>query len=395
MDRQKFFAPAFFFLLVVITSAEAGSGFPFYGDPPDETHPWAVHDRNRPQPPKIDPGTQPSGAVVGTAPSDATLLFDGTEASLDRWISAKKEGGPALWKVLDGVLHCVPKTGDIRTRETFGDCQLHIEWSVPESSEGAGQRRGNSGVFLMGMTEVQVLDNYSNPSYPDGMAGSVYGVAPPLVNALRKTGQWQSYDIVFRRPLFKDGSQIDPGYYTVFVNGVLVQDHTPLEGGGGHRKRSKMRRFPDEGPLRLQDHGDAVRFRNIWIRPLPPRALDGGEIGLLSDDATSSRRVATAKMVREKAAGEGDPTGKMLLLFESLYYEDETSARDEALALADLYASGLEKIPASSVEEKKGEVLKVKGAFAYLVKHGFLQEGFAPLAKIQTMIDAQGWEEKK
>ena len=231
----------------------------FYGDPPDENHPWAVHDMNRPQPPRVEPGKTP-----GAPPSDAVVLFDGTEAALANW-EHEKENRKGDWEVKDGALQCTPGAGYIKSKQEFGDCQLHVEWSAPSEVKGDSQGRGNSGVFLMGMTEVQVLDNFNNPTYPDGGAGSVYGVMPPMANPLNKPGEWQTYDIVFRRPIVKDGEVLDEGSQTVFINGVLVQDSTPLEGGGGHKKRSKPKAFPEKGPLKIQDHGNPVRYRNIWV----------------------------------------------------------------------------------------------------------------------------------
>ena len=151
---------------------------PFYGDPPDATHPWALHDMNRPQPPIVTPGTFSTPEQPGRPPSDARVLFDGTPATLDKWEADKNPPEPTKWVVKDGTLQCVPGSGYIRTKEEFGDCQLHVEWSAPLKVEGQSQGRGNSGVFLMGQTEVQVLDNYENPTYSDGTAGSVYGASP-------------------------------------------------------------------------------------------------------------------------------------------------------------------------------------------------------------------------
>ena len=198
-------------------------------------------------------------------------------------------------------MECVPGSGYVRTKAKIGDCQLHVEWAAPTKAEGESQGRGNSGVFLMGLVEVQVLDNYNNPTYADGFAASVYGVNPPMANALRAPGQFQTYDIVFRRPIYKDGQPVDPGYVTVFENGVLVQDHTRLEGGTGHMARSKPGPFPEAGPLKLQDHGNPVRYRNIWYRPLPPRAIEGGTDGYLTTEATMAKRKEIAAMLRQQA----------------------------------------------------------------------------------------------
>src|ERR1035441_8118474 len=215
-----------FLALLVFASPVFSSdlGSPFYGDAPDEHHPWAVHDRNRPQPKLVTPGTFSSQEQPGKPPSDAIVLFDGTD--LSKWEADEGEGVPTKWIVKDGAMECVPKSGYIRTKDKLGDIQLHIEWTAPTKVEGESQGRGNSGVFLMGLVEVQVLDNYNNPTYADGFAGSVYGVMPPYANALRPPGQFQVYDIVFRRPIYKEGKQLDPGYITGFENGVLVDAST-------------------------------------------------------------------------------------------------------------------------------------------------------------------------
>jgi hypothetical protein len=203
-------------------------------------------------------------AAPGSPPSDAVVLLDGK--SVDKWQSVK--GGPARWKVEDGAMVVVAGTGDVATKEAFGDVQLHIEWATPAEVAGEGQGRGNSGVFLQDRYEVQVLDSYQNNTYYHGQAAAVYKQHAPLVNASRKSGEWQVYDIVFRAPKFDaSGKLATPGRVTVFHNGVLVQDHVEIkgttthEGGPGHEVHGP-------GPVRLQDHGNPVRYRNIWIRKL-------------------------------------------------------------------------------------------------------------------------------
>src|ERR1051325_716919 len=235
----------------LIPPAGAASGPVFYGDPPDDHHPWAIHDANRPQPKVVTPGDFSSQSQPGKPPSDAIVLFGGND--LSKWQSAKDEGGPAKWRDEGGVLTTEPKTGDIRTKEEFGDCQLHLEWSEPTDVSGSSQGRGNSGAFLMGLVEIQVLDSYNNATHADGGAGSVYGQHPAMANAIRPPGQWQMYDIIFRRPVYQHGEVVDPGYVTVFVNGVVTQDHAVLEGPTGHMHRTKADPFPEKGTLRLQD----------------------------------------------------------------------------------------------------------------------------------------------
>ena len=224
--------------------------------------PCAQHARDCPAPPVIDVGRAPP---PGPVPSDAVVLFGGKD--LSEWRSG--DGSPARWKVKDGYLEVAPGTGGIQTARGFGDGQLHIEWATPTPAVGSDQDRGNSGVFLMGRYEVQVLDSYGNVTYPDGQAGALYGQFPPLVNAARAPGEWQSYDIVFRRPRFRaDGSLERAATMTVIHNGVLVQDHRTLTGPTSHQSRPPYTAHPDTLPLTLQDHGHRVRFRNIWVREL-------------------------------------------------------------------------------------------------------------------------------
>ena len=366
----------------------------FYGDPPDETHPWGIHDRNRPQPPRVLPGTPSLPNQPGRPPADAIVLFDGTDATLANWQADGKEGGPTKWVVRDGALECVPKSGYIRSKAQFGDCQLHVEWAAPREVKGNSQGRGNSGIFLMGLVEVQVLDNHDNPTYADGFANSVYGTNPPLANPLRPPGEFQQVDIIFRRPIYRDGRVIDPGYLTVFCNGVLVQDHTPLEGPGGHLRRTKAGPFPESGPLKLQDHGNPVRFRNIWYRPLPPRSSEGGTDGALTPAATTAKRRAIAAGIRSDAETR-QGTDRLLRLAESLVYEVEPAAATRVGELATTYTAGLKGLPSAQLESRKAEILGVLRAFRYLAKHGMYAAGSGPQKELERIERAQGWEEKK
>jgi hypothetical protein len=234
-----------------------------------ETGRWMVHDVNRPVAPVVTPGEASCGDKVGTAPSDAIVLFDGND--LSKWESVKKLGEPAPWKMCEGYFETVKDSGYIRTKEKFGSCQLHIEFATPEKVMSSSQGRGNSGVFLMEMYEIQVLDSYNNPTYTDGQCAALYGQAVPLVNACRKPGEWQSYDIIFHRPTFKNGKVDRKARFTVFHNGVLVHDNVELQGGTGWMGPHAVTDYVphgDKGALSLQDHGNPVRFRNIWIREL-------------------------------------------------------------------------------------------------------------------------------
>ena len=235
-------------------------------DPADTTQKeWSIHDMNRPQPVIVEPGTPSVQERPGRAPADAKVLFDGSD--LANWESAKEKGQPAQWRVTAGAMEVTNGTGDIQTKEPFGDCQLHVEWATPSISKGSGQDRGNSGIFLMGLYEVQVLDSYQNKTYPDGQAGAIYGQYPPLVNASRPQGRWQTYDIVFQAPRFaSDGKVTRPARMTIFHNGVVVQLCRELTGPTAHKARPPYEAHADRLPLKLQDHDHPVRYRNIWIR---------------------------------------------------------------------------------------------------------------------------------
>ncbi len=229
---------------------------------------WHVHDPNRSQPTVVKPGTPSTQKKSGKAPSDAVVLFDGT--NLSKWRTGK--GNASGWTVEDGTMVVPPKNtengGDIWTRDEFGDCQVHIEWAAPTPPKGDSQERGNSGLFFFGIYELQILDSYENKTYPDGQAASIYGQQPPLANASRKPGDWQVYDIAFTAPRFKDGKVEQPAYITVFHNGILVQNHVAILGTSGHKTLASYKPHGAQGPLKLQDHNDPVRFRNIWVRPL-------------------------------------------------------------------------------------------------------------------------------
>jgi len=242
-------------------SAHAQQKNPGYTDTPVLPDGFCVHDSRRPRPPAIDPG--PAPGEPAPAPADAVVLFDGS--SLDAWRGRK---GAAAWKLVDGGAMEVTRTGDIRTAREFGDCQLHIEWMAPPP-KGHSQGRGNSGVFFFGRYEVQILDSFENPTYADGQAAAIYGQKPPYVNATRPPGQWNVYDIVFVAPRFTASGELQsPARLTVVHNGVVVQLDEPLLGPTSHKSLPKYRAHGPKGPIKLQDHGNPMRFRNIWVRPL-------------------------------------------------------------------------------------------------------------------------------
>lgn len=223
---------------------------------------WRVHDGKRPQPRMVAPGDGVSASPVG-APQDATVLV-GPRADLSAW--QMMDGSPVTWAMSNGVLET--GKGLIRTKAEFTDVQLHVEFATPKEVKGDSQGRGNSGVFLLGKFEIQVLDSYHNPTYPDGQASAMYGQYPPLVNASKGPGEWQAYDIVFTAPRFAAGKLEKPAAVTVFHNGIVVHNGTPFWGPTAHKKIDPYTPDNAKGPIALQDHGNPVRYRNIWIRPL-------------------------------------------------------------------------------------------------------------------------------
>jgi hypothetical protein len=244
---------------------------------------FKIHDLDRAAPPVVTPGAQP-----GAAPSDAIILFDGKD--LSKWqskemkeVDDKKTGKKkkvatdknidAQWKVENGYVQCVPGSGDIFTRDALGDCQLHLEFATPAKVEGDSQGRGNSGVFFLSTYELQILDAYNNPSYSDGITGAVYGQYPPYVNVCKPPGEWQTYDVIFRGPRFDEqGNVTRKARMTVFLNGVVVQDNSELVGPTSHKRRAPYTPHADKAPLKIQDHHNDTRYRNIWVRPLPDDA---------------------------------------------------------------------------------------------------------------------------
>jgi len=221
---------------------------------------WRVHDIKRPAPKVVAPGK-----TASDAPADAIVLFDGKNT--DAFVG--KEGAPCQWKVENGELFVFG--GDIWTKEKFGDCQIHLEWQSQPNTKGNSQKKGNSGIFIQNLYEVQILDCYNNPTYADGHAGSIYGQTPALVNAVRPPGEWQVYEVLFTAPKVKDGKVTEPAYVTIIINGIVVQNHTAIMGPTRHKQATSYEGVTGEkAPIRFQDHKNdpPVKFRNIWIRPL-------------------------------------------------------------------------------------------------------------------------------
>ena len=346
------------------------------GDRPDARHAWSVHDVNRPDPVKV-------AADEGKVPGDAIVLFDGTAESVAaNWRA--KDGGPTKWKAEDGRFVCVPSSGPACTRETFADCQVHVEWMTPTNDPGG---YGNSGViFHDGRYEIQILDSYAitpskspwkDANYADGQAGAVYGQSPCLVNPARKPGVWQTYDIVFHPPTWDGERLVDPGSFTVFFNGVLVQDHWPLEGTTTWCRRTKTWTKEKEGRLFLQDHGNPVPFRNIWIRRIPSRFADttGGGPGTKAGDVAKLRHeLADEAFKAAKAAA--DPAERFIRLWESFCYEPSAEVR-RLLGPA-------QEACAKAFEKKEGQLADLEHRAALkrfvrmLVLGGWIKEGDFP-----------------
>ena len=325
-------------LACIVSAAAAAAMAEPSGDRPDATHSWAVHDVNRPDPVRVQ--VTPNGV-----PSDATVLFDGTEASVAKhWRSA--DGSASKWAVKDGAFVCTPGSGSAQTAEKYGDCQLHVEFMTPKDDLYGW---GNSGVLFMGEYEIQILDSsavepskspFKPANYADGQAGAVYGQNPPLVQPCRKPGEWQTYDIVFHPPRRDEARLVDPGSVTVFLNGVLVQDDFPFQG-----RTTWCRRLPHsektEGELCLQDHGHPVPFRNIWIRRIPSRLADtvNGGPGVRRGDVARLRHELALQSL-DFAEKTDDPAERFIRLWESFCYEpDEKVQKRIAPATKELLAA--------------------------------------------------------
>jgi hypothetical protein len=247
---------------------EAGDDVRGYTDTPQiPNQKWKVHDAARPRPPKV----KPAAPVLSPAPpSDAIVLFDGKD--LSQWVTAARGGATQepRWKVEKGYMEIAPRGGRLISKEKFGDVQLHVEWMIPNTVQGAGQNRGNSGVELMMRYEIQVLESFQNQTYADGQAASIYGQWPPLVNASLPQGEWNSYDIFFEAPRFEGDQLVKPANVTVIHNGVMVHHRQDILGAATHRRVARYTPHGAEEPLSLQDHGHPVRYRNVWVRKLKP-----------------------------------------------------------------------------------------------------------------------------
>ena len=329
-------------LLAATTSLAAAQQAPLGG--------WPQHSRARPVPPVVTPPTD----VTLPPPPDAVVLFDG--ASLDRWTHG--DGSPARWTLVNGAMQVAPGTGGIFSRDSVGDVQLHIEWMAPNPPKGMDQDRGNSGVFFGdGRYEVQVLDSWHNATYADGQAAAIYGQYPPLVNASRPPGTWQSYDIIYSRPRFAPtGKVTSPAVLTVWHNGVLVQDHRALVGPTANGSRPPYERHPDRLRISLQDHEHPVRFRNIWYRPLEAGPLE--TVQVRSAQGETYRALAdTGPIARARAALGGDyaDASKVIALGVA-----QSGARQFREAI-ETFTKGLAALPAArTIESRKTKAMLLR-----------------------------------
>jgi len=368
-----------------------------YGDTPDAKHAWAVHDLNRPVPAKVT-------ADPGKPPSDAVVLFDGS--SLDNWTSTKP-GESTKWKLVDGALESVKGAGYIQTKQAFGDCQLHLEWASPSKVEGMGQGRGNSGVFLMGSYEIQVLDSYEtevkpdgtnlNPNYADGQASAVYAENPPQVNACRKAGEWQTYDIIFHQPVWVDGKLKYPGSVTVLHNGVLTQDHWEMEGMTTHCHRRPLAPHAAKLPLQLQDHGNPVRFRNIWVREIPSRYANTthGGPAVNEADVMALRQKTAAKLFEKANPADANKAAALGRLLEVISYDKADTYMKPAADVTDAYLKELAGLDKQKLQDRKGEIIGVRNACNVLTRNKVVSEDFKLKAELQRIINENGLEKKK
>ena len=394
--KTKTILPAAIFCVAV--PAWAG----VYGDTPDSKHAWSVHDKVRPNPVKIE-------AEPGLPPSDAKVLFDGTKESFEKnWCD--KDGKPSLWKLGDdGDFYCVPgwkNGGAIYTRDSFGDCQLHIEYRHDKelgvaSDEKGPQMHGNSGVFIMSNYEIQVLESYGtnpadmkNPNYADGQAGAVYAENPPLVNPARKPGGWQTYDIIFHQPVWDGLKMLHPGSVTVLFNGVVVQDHWEMEGLTTHRVRKPLAPHASRLPLFLQDHGCVVHFRNIWIRDIPSRYANVTHGGPAADEnAVMALRRETAARLFAKIAKPVQPTiENMEALAEVIGYAREGEYEKTWKNTADAFHDVLDKMTDAEWTAKKKDLLDLRRTLDTLIRNGVVTQACGTRKRISAAALRLGWE---
>ena len=372
-------------LSVVFAAATACAIAAPNGDRPDARHAWSVHDENRPNAPEIS-------AEEGQVPSDAIVLFDGTQASVERnWCD--KKGGPTKWYAKDGLLYCVPKAGMAYVRQEVADCQLHVEFMIPDPP---GPGLGNSGVYVHGTYELQLLHSHYNTdmfhpvppwkqaNYADGQLGAVYGQNPPIVNPSRDAGKWQVYDIVFHPAVWDGDRLVEPATLTAFLNGVLIQDEWKLEGPTHYIHRTKHDRAMEKTlncAVALQDHGHPVPFRNIWVRRIPSRrdnTVHGGDY-YNADDA-AKLRAKLAAITLEKAHAADNPASKLVWLWESYMYRNADAVKAEIDAFTPQYIARISAWKGEIAEDLRQELSNMSGFTGMGVRNGMFTEE-SPLVK--------------
>ncbi|MBQ7189634.1 MAG: DUF1080 domain-containing protein [Kiritimatiellae bacterium] len=375
-----------------LMAAERGI-FGLYGDTPDAKHAWAVHDFNRPYPKQVE-------TPAGKPPSDAIVLFDGTQKSVDEnWCDDR--GNPTKWRVKDGLFVCVPRSGMACTKRAFGDAQLHVEWMSPVAdAQKHGQLGGNSGVFPMGMYEIQILNSYDpdpnadvTRNYPDGIAGSAYAENPPLVNASRPAGEWQSYDIVFHQPIWDGTNLVHAGTITVFHNGVLVQDAWELEGMSTHRVRRPLVPHPTKLPWKLQDHGDPVPFRNIWIREIPSRWANTTHsvMSAKEEDVRALREQIAAKLFAQIDPAKPDVRNVNAIL-EVLSYSKLPKYTEAAKTLCAGYEATLKSLPEKELDAVRNYVTGTLKGFDVLLRNQVIAPAdYSLYSTLQGIVRKKKW----
>ncbi len=367
-----------------------------HGDTPDARHAWAVQDWNRPCPAKVT-------AAAVCAPSDAIVLFDGTAESLAKnW--STEYGGSAKWKVEDGVLVCVPRTGTIKTKRLFGDCQLHVEWRSPKGTgSGRGQANGNSGVILMDKCEIQVLDSWdtdpakpeANPNYADGLAGAIYGQNPPAVNPTRPAGEWQSYDIVLHYPVWEGNKMIQPATITMFFNGVLVHDEWQLDGPPYNKRYAPPAKHPAKLPIRLQDHNSPVAYRNVWIREIPSRRANtthGGPFANASD--VMALRHATARRLAAKIKPGATDANAVERILEVIAYAKEEPYVSEMKRICAAYQAKIKSLSDAEIAKRRNELRGVNHSIGVLVRCNLMDENDDFAKTIGEIVKSRGWDKE-
>ena len=373
-----------------------------YGDPSDAKHAWSVHDHNRPNPVKVS-------AEAGRPPSDAVVLFDGTKESFEKnWCDEK--GAPSKWKLgRNGDFYCEPgwkNGGAIYTRASFGDCQLHLEYShdadIGLASDAKGpQMHGNSGVFLMSNYEIQVLESFGtdpadmkNPNYADGQAGAVYAENPPMVNPARRPGEWQTYDIIFHQPVWDGLKLVHPGSVTVLFNGVVVQDHWEMEGLTTHQVRRPLAPHATKLPLYFQDHGCVVHYRNIWIREIPSRYANVTHGGPAADEnaVMALRRETAAKLFAGIAKPVKPTIANMEALAEVIGYvcegEYQKVWKDTAMA----FHGVLDGMSDDELNANKKALLDLRSSLDTLIRCGVVPQSCGTRKRISAAALRLGWE---